>query len=110
LSELTVIHVPVSIEVLCKSCFSNCISFASITFESNLKLQQIDESAFAWSELTTIHVRASVEMLCKSCFSNSNSLGSITFESNSKVRKHAVDSIAESPFLRRVEYPPSLPE
>jgi hypothetical protein len=83
-----------SMSGLFQSYFSNCTSLPSITFESNSKLQRIDESAFTESDLTTIHVPASVEVLCKNSFSNCKSLASITFESNSKLQR-----IEESAFV-----------
>jgi hypothetical protein len=83
------------IEILCESCFSNCRSLTSVTFESNSKLQRIEEYAFADSGLTTIQVPASVEVLCKKCFNCCISLTSVTFESNSKLQR-----IEESAFTR----------
>jgi type II restriction/modification system DNA methylase subunit YeeA len=53
-----------SISGLTKARFSNDKSLVSVTFESNSKLQQIEESAFQGSGLTAIHVPASVEVLC----------------------------------------------
>jgi hypothetical protein len=87
MSGLRTIHIPASVEVLCKNSFSNRKSLASITFESNSKLQRIEEYAFAGSDLRTIHIPASVEVLCKNSFSNCNSLASITFELNSKLQR-----------------------
>jgi hypothetical protein len=64
--------------MLCNSCFSKCNSLTSVTFESNSKLQRIEESAFVGSGLRPIHVPASVEVLCKLCFYCCTSLTSIT--------------------------------
>jgi hypothetical protein len=44
-------QVPVSIEVLCKWCFSHCRSFVSVTFECGSKLREIAANAFALSPL-----------------------------------------------------------
>jgi hypothetical protein len=88
-SGLRTIQVPASVEVLCKSCFGNCESLTSGTFELNSKPQRIDESTFAGSGLKRIQVPASVEMLCKSRFSNCRRLASVTFESPSKLREAA---------------------
>jgi hypothetical protein len=79
--------IPSSISRLIKDCFSRCTSLTSVTFESNSKLQRIEESAFAQSGLTTIEVPASVEVLCKLCFSYCWSLTSVTFELNSKLQR-----------------------
>jgi hypothetical protein len=76
-----------SILIIPQECFFECKSFTSIAFEVGSKLQQIGESAFAWSGLTTIHIPASVEVFCKRCFCNSESLISITFEPNSRLRR-----------------------
>jgi hypothetical protein len=76
-----------SISQLTKDSFSNCESLTSITFESNSKLERIEESAFTMSRLTTIQVPASVEVLCKFCFYNCESLTSVTFESNSQLQR-----------------------
>jgi hypothetical protein len=81
----SVVVIESRIEILGESCFSNCQSLASITFESDSKLQQIEESAFAESGLTTIEVPASVEVLCNRCFFNYR-LTSITVELNSKLK------------------------
>jgi alkylhydroperoxidase family enzyme len=69
------------------ACFSNCKSLASVTFESDSKLQRIEACAFHVSGLTAIHIPASVEVLCESCFSNCRSLASVTFESDSKLQR-----------------------
>jgi hypothetical protein len=60
---LTTIELPASVEVVCKSCFSNCKSLSSVTFESNSKLQRIEEPAFERSRLRTIELPASVEVI-----------------------------------------------
>jgi hypothetical protein len=86
-SGLTTIHIPSSVEVLCKLCFSGCNSLTSITFESDSKLQRIEQCAFQHSDLTTIQIPSSVEVLCKSCFFGCRSLQSVTFESKSKLHR-----------------------
>jgi hypothetical protein len=47
-------HQPDDIEVLCKSCFLEGRSLKLLTFETGLKLQRIEKSAFSWSELHNI--------------------------------------------------------
>jgi hypothetical protein len=76
----------------------------------NLKVQRIEEYAFAGSGLTAILLPSSVEVLCQECFSRCKSLTSVTFEIDSKLREVAVDSFEGSPYLRPIEYPPSLYE
>jgi hypothetical protein len=62
-SVLKSIIIPKSVEVLCKECFSNCKSLTSITFESDSRLQRIEERAFAGTGLKSIIVPSSVEVL-----------------------------------------------
>jgi hypothetical protein len=50
-SGLTAIHIPSSVELLCKSCFSTCKSLASVTFESDSKLREVAADSFAESRL-----------------------------------------------------------
>jgi hypothetical protein len=109
-SVLRTIQIPASVEVLCESCFSNCESLISVTFESHSKLQRIEESAFTWSGLRTIQIPASVEVLCKHSFSDCKLLELVTFESNSKLREVAKDCFDQSWRLHPIEYPPSLSE
>jgi hypothetical protein len=109
-SGLTAIILPSSVELVCKSCFFNCKSLTSVTFEPDSKLQQIDEDAFQWSGLTAIILPSSVELLCKECFSNCTSLTSMTSEPDSKLREGAVDSFFGSPSCHPIEYPPSFYE
>jgi hypothetical protein len=52
-----------SISVADINCFSNCTSLTSVTFESNSKLQRIEESAFEKTGLRTIQIPATVEVL-----------------------------------------------
>jgi hypothetical protein len=95
------------IEVLCERCFFSCESLTSVTFQSNSKLQRIEEFAFQWSGLTTIEVPASVEVLCKSCFSSCKSLTSVTFEMNSKLQRIEEWAFAESG-LTTIQVPASV--
>jgi hypothetical protein len=89
----TAIVIKSRIEIVSESCFSNCTSHTTVTFESNSKLHRIEESAFAESSLKITTIPASVEVVCKSCFYYCKSLASVTFESNSKLHR-----IAESAF------------
>jgi hypothetical protein len=67
-----------------RTCFSNCRSLTSVTFESNSKLHRIEEFAFQGSDLKTIVIPTSIEVVCKYCFSNYESLTSVICESDSK--------------------------
>jgi hypothetical protein len=55
-TALQSIHLPGSLEVICECCFSSCKSLASITFDSISRLQQIENSAFAWTALTALAI------------------------------------------------------
>jgi hypothetical protein len=59
----TAVVIKSRIEIISESCFSNCTSLTSVTFESNLKLQRISESAIEKSGLITIQIPASVEIV-----------------------------------------------
>jgi hypothetical protein len=86
-------HRPISgalswaIECDCEFCFSSCKSLTSVTFESDTKLQRIDESAIAESGLRAMQIPASVEMLSKNGFSECISLASVTFQVNSQLHR-----------------------
>jgi hypothetical protein len=79
--------IPGSVEILGSSCFYNCLSLSSITFESNSHLTRIESGAFLQSKLQSILIPSSVEILGSSCFYNCLSLSSITFESNSQLTR-----------------------
>jgi hypothetical protein len=81
------IIIPSSVEVLCESCFFECKSLSSVTFESGSRLQCIEESTFRESGLTSITIPSSVEMLCKLCFAQCHSIESITFENDLKLSR-----------------------
>jgi hypothetical protein len=81
------VAIPSSVEVLCKSSFSGCMSLSSITFEPDSHLQRIDESAFLMSGLTSIVIPSSVGVLCKAYFDECRSLSSITFEPDSHLQR-----------------------
>jgi hypothetical protein len=104
---LSAVMIESRIEILCEFCFYKCNSLTSVTFESNSKLQRIEESAFQSSSLTRIDIPASVEVLCRACFSACESLTCVTFESNSKLQR-----IEEYVFLwsglRTIQVPASV--
>jgi hypothetical protein len=68
MSGLISIVIPSSIEVLCKSCFSECKSLSSIIFESGSHLQGIEAYAFSMSDLISIILQHSVEFIDGSAF------------------------------------------
>jgi hypothetical protein len=82
-SSLQSIIIPSSVEILCSSCFSQCYSLSSMSFESQSRLKRIESSAFSYSSFQSIMVPSSVEMLCLFCFSHCYSFSSISFESHS---------------------------
>jgi hypothetical protein len=86
-SGLTSIHIPSSVEVISKYCFSKCKSLASVTFDSDTKVSQFDGHAFRRSGLTSIHIPSSVQVICEYCFSGFKSLASVTFDSDTKVSR-----------------------
>jgi hypothetical protein len=86
LCKLRYIMIPSSVEVICKSCFSNWI-FKSITFENGSQLRRLEKSLFSWSGLSSIAIPSSVEIICKSCFANCTLLESVSFQNMPKLRK-----------------------
>jgi hypothetical protein len=96
-SGLTSIHLPAAVTVIGESCFGDCRSLTSITFESGSQLSQLAEGAFREGGLASIHLPASVSVIGASCFSRCRSLTSITFESGSKFRETASDLLAGRP-------------
>jgi hypothetical protein len=51
------VMIPFNIEILCSSCFSNCESLSSISFENDSQLKRIESYTFSGFplEATTIH-------------------------------------------------------
>jgi hypothetical protein len=68
------------VEVIYESCFSECRSLSSITFESDSHLQRIGKSAFHSNGLALIISPSSIEVSYESCFSECKSLSSPTFK------------------------------
>jgi hypothetical protein len=58
----------VSVEVLYRECFANCVSHPSMTFESNSKVQRIKDCLCVKNILRTIRIPGFVEMPAKSIF------------------------------------------
>jgi hypothetical protein len=81
------ITIPRDIEILGSSCFHECESLLSISFESNSRLIRIDSYPFSKSSVQSIVIPRSVEILGSSCFRDCKSLSSISFESNSRLKR-----------------------
>jgi hypothetical protein len=62
------VEIPFDIEILGSSCFSNCQSLSSISFESISRLTRIESSAFSSSSLRSILIPHSVRFLDGSAF------------------------------------------
>jgi hypothetical protein len=61
----TAVMIKSKIEIVNESCFSNCKSLTTITFESDSELQRIAEYVFEGSGLRTIDNPVSVEVVRK---------------------------------------------
>jgi hypothetical protein len=79
--------IPGAVEILGSSCFWNCKSFSSISFESNSRLIRIESYAFSYSSLQSILIPCSVEILGSQCFSNCDSLSSIQSQFPSQLKR-----------------------
>jgi hypothetical protein len=97
-SALASVHLPASVEVLCRSCFSHCKSLESISFAPNSKLSRIEECAFRESGLLAIQLPASVLVIYESCFSKCKSLGSVTIDEGSKLCESQFSAIFRARF------------
>jgi hypothetical protein len=73
-SGLKSIHIPWSVEVICKSCFSLRKSHESITFEANSRLSHLDDRAFYKSGLYSIRIPRLVEVTVNHVFVGGNHL------------------------------------
>jgi hypothetical protein len=85
---------------MCSSCFEDCTSLTSITFESNAKLQRIEGIAFASSGLTELLLPNSIHFLSGSAFM-SLSLNSISFwPGRCEFQVHEIKIISELCFYK----------
>jgi uncharacterized protein YuzB (UPF0349 family) len=98
-SGLTSIHLPASVTVIGRGCFSYCGSLVLITFESGSQLSQLADVAFHGSGLRSIHLPASLSVIGQGCFSGCKSLASITFDPASKFGGNAADLMAGLPLF-----------
>jgi hypothetical protein len=72
------IEIPRTIEILGSSCFAECQSLSSISFESNSVLKRIESSAFYASSLQSIKIPRNVQFIDGSAFAKTK-LESISF-------------------------------
>jgi hypothetical protein len=87
LSGMSHITIPRDIEIVGSSCFRECKSLSSISFESNSRLLRIESDAFSGSSFQSIVILSNVEILGSSCFAWCESLSFISFESNSSLKR-----------------------
>jgi hypothetical protein len=87
-TRITSTLIPRHVQILCSSCFSDCKSISSISFETESELIHIDSKAFHnCSSLKSITIPHHFQILCSSCFSHCNSLSSISFETESELTR-----------------------
>jgi hypothetical protein len=67
-SSLKSIEIPRNVEILGSSCFCECKSLSSISFESNSRLLRIESNAFRESSLESIEIPRNVEFIDGSAF------------------------------------------
>jgi hypothetical protein len=91
------IHLPASVSVIGKSCFCDCGSLVSITFESGSQLSERANWALRQSGLTSIHLPASASVLGERCLDDWRSLVSITFDPASEFCANEADLFAGLP-------------
>jgi hypothetical protein len=72
--KLHSIVIPSSVVAFGERSFSQCKSLESVTFESDSRLERIEEEAFKWSLLKSIVIPSSVVVLGKESFSECYSL------------------------------------
>jgi hypothetical protein len=92
-TNLTKIHIPATVELIGKECFSNCKTLAEVTFESGSKLRQIGNRAFSNTAIRRIEIPASVITIGHHCFSGCKSLREVTFESGSSLTSLSLTSL-----------------
>jgi hypothetical protein len=62
-TDLKFVQIPASVEVLDESCFDECRSLSSVSFETGSRLSRIGEWAFRGTGLVEIVVPSPVEVL-----------------------------------------------
>jgi hypothetical protein len=70
--------IPSSVEILGSSCFQECKSLSSISFESNSRLLRIGSNAFAYSSLQSIVIPSQVQSIDGSAFCGVNLLNCLS--------------------------------
>jgi hypothetical protein len=97
------------VEILSENCFSHCVSFSALTFESDSKLHRIDSHAFyACSSLQSIQIPASVVIIGEHAFEACMSLSSVTFEAGSKLEQIGSMAFSGLTLLRSICIPRSV--
>jgi hypothetical protein len=99
--------VPSSVVVLGRTSFFHCDVLESVIFESDSRLERIEERAFAWSGLKSIAIPSSVVVLGKESFSDCTSLESVIFESGSRLERIEEHVFSRST-LTSIEIPPGV--
>jgi hypothetical protein len=79
--------IPSSVVVLGELSFFDCQSLESVTFETESKLERIEESTFCRSGLKSILIPFSVVFIGKSSFSDCQSLESVIFQDGSRLER-----------------------
>jgi hypothetical protein len=79
--------IPSSVVILGKESFGGCKLLTSVIFESDSRLERIEESAFYQSGLKSIIIPSSVVVLGKESFSYCRSLESMCFESSCRLER-----------------------
>jgi hypothetical protein len=87
---------PLSVEVICESCFHFCTPLASVIFDADSRLSRLEKSAFCENGLRSIHLPGSLEVICESCFGDCESLASVTFDVNSRLSRLENEAFYES--------------
>jgi hypothetical protein len=100
------IVIPRSVEILCKSCFSDCCSIERVIFESESKLRSIAASAFSrCSSLQSLTLPGSVESLGSKCFHDCRSLKQLSIEPDSQLTHIECDAFIDCSWLRSFKIP-----
>jgi hypothetical protein len=82
-----------NVELIGADCFSDCLSLASVSFETNSRLSRIGRNAFYDCPLKSLVIPRSTEVLGSCCFDFCGSLSSVSFESEC-----LLETIKESAF------------
>lgn len=101
-SALKEIHIPDSVQSLCRQCFQKCVRLSRVTFGPSSSLKDIGDAAFYRSGLKEIHIPDSVESLGEKCFWKCRHLSSVTFGERSSLKSIGSDCFCFCPISRFV--------